>query len=131
MVWNLTTVVVITLAGVLLYWAWPRLTAALKRFDEDNRDRIVSQWQDRRDGSAHVRHTLAVAEEQVEAVVAVADRDPRTGTPVTRYSFEGIWYATREEAETVRAQKIGDIARGFYRDLPHALAARRRDGRLN
>jgi hypothetical protein len=131
MFWNLTTVTLIAAAGILAYWLWPRLSAALKRFDEGNRDRIVRDWQDRRDGRAHIRHTLEVAEEQVEAVVEVPDTDPRTGTAVTRYSFEGVWYASRDEAERVRAEKIGDIARGFYRDLPAALAARRRDGRLN
>ena len=85
----------------------------------------------RRSYKAHIRHTLEVAEEQVEAVVEIDDTDPRTATPVKRYSFEGIWYATRDEAERMRAEKIGEIARGFYRDLPAALAARRRDGRLS
>ncbi len=131
MFWNLTSVALITLAGIVLYWLWPRLTAAFKRFDQDNRDRIIRQWEDRRDSGAHVRHTLEVAGEQVEAIVEIKDKDPRTGTPVTRFSFEGVWYPTRDEAEQVRAEKIGDIARGFYRDLPAALAARRRDGRLN
>jgi hypothetical protein len=131
MFWNLTSVALIVLAGIVLYWLWPRLSAAFERFDAENRERIVRQWQDRRDSSAHVRHTLEVASEQVEDVVEVKERDPRTGTPVTRYSFEGIWYATRDEAERARGGKIGDIARGFYRDLPSALAARRRDGRLN
>jgi len=59
------------------------------------------------------------------------ETDPRTGTPVTRYLFEGQRYFSREDAENIRAQKIGDIARGFYRDLPAALAARKGDGRLN
>ena len=82
------------------------------------------------DGSAHVRHTLKVAEEQVEEIVEIVQSDPRTGTPVTRYAFEGEIFAARAEAEKARAVKIGEIARGFYRELPAALAARRRDGRL-
>jgi hypothetical protein len=114
-----------------LFWLWPRVLAALKRFDEQNRERLVRQGEERRDANAHVRHTLEVAGEQVEDVVEVTDGDPRTGTAVTRYCFEGIWYATRDEAEQVRAEKIGAIARGFYRDLPAALAARKHDGRLN
>jgi hypothetical protein len=130
MFWNLTTVVLIIAAGSLAYWAGPRVVAALKRFDEGNRARIIRDFQDRRDSSAHVRHTLEVAEEQVEDITEIAATDPRTGTPVTRYAFEGVWYATRDEAEQVRMQKIGDIARGFYRDLPHALTARRGDDRL-
>lgn len=130
MFWNLTTVALIIVAGSLAYWLGPRLVAALKRFDDDNRARIIRDVQDRRDTSAHVRHTLEVAEEQVEDITEITDTDPRTATPVTRYAFEGIWYASRAEAEQVRAQKIGDIARGFYRDLPAALAARKQDGRL-
>jgi len=130
MLWNLTNVTLIIAAALGLYWLWPRLTAAFKRFDEDNRARIERQWHERGDRDAHIRHTLDVAEEQVEAIVEVKENDPRTASPVTRYAFEGVWYATRNEAEAVRAQKIGDIARGFYRDLPAALAARRHDGRL-
>jgi hypothetical protein len=131
MFWNLTTAALTALAAITLFLLWPRLAAAFKRFDEDNRARIERQWRDRGDHTAHIRHTLDVAEEQVEAIVELTEPDSRTGTPATRYAFEGIWYATRDEAEQVRAQKIGDIARGFYRDLPAALAARQRDGRLN
>ena len=131
MFWNLTNVTLIALAAIALFWLWPRLTAAFKRFDEDNRARIERQWRERGDRDAHIRHTLDVAEEQVEAIVEIKQTDPRTATPVMRYAFEGVWYASRDEAEQVRAQKIGDIARGFYRDLPAALAARQRDGRLN
>lgn len=131
MFWNLSTVLLITLAGLALYWLGPRIVAAFQRFDAENRDRIVSQWQDRRDARAHFRHTMEVAAEQVEDIAEVTEADARTGTPVTRFAFEGIWYATRDEAEQVRAAKIGDIALGFYRDLPAALAARKHDGRLN
>lgn len=131
MFWNLTTAALIALAAILLTWLWPRISAAFKRFDEENRARIESQIRDRRDHTAHVRHTLEVAQEQVEEILEITEPDMRTGTPVKRYVFEGVVYAERDEAERVRAQKIGDIARGFYRDLPAALAARRSDGRLN
>lgn len=131
MFWNLTTAALIALAAILLTWLWPRISAAFKRFDADNRARIESQIRDRRDNTAHVRHTLEVAQEQVEEILEITEPDTRTGTPVKRYVFEGVVYAERDEAERVRAQKIGDIARGFYRDLPAALAARRNDGRLN
>lgn len=131
MFWNLTTAALVALAGILLFWLWPRLSAAFKRFDDENRARIESQIRDRRDHTAHVRHTLEVAQEQVEEILEMTEPDMRTATPVKRYVFEGVVYAERDEAEKVRAQKIGDIARGFYRDLPAALAARRSDGRLN
>jgi hypothetical protein len=130
MFWNLTTTVALIIAGLLLYRFWPRIFAALKRFDAENRARIERQIRDRYDGLAHFRHTLDAAQEQVEEILEVFERDPRTGTPVKRYVFEGMWYATRDEAERVRAEKIGDIARGFYRDLPAALAARRGNGKL-
>jgi len=130
MLWNLISTGLILIAGLALYGLWPKISAVLKRFDDANRARIEGQIRDRRDHQAHFRHTLDVAQEQVEEIVEVSDTDPRTATPVKRYVFEGVWYATRDEAEQVRAAKIGDIARGFYRDLPAALAARREDGKL-
>lgn len=131
MFWNLTTAALVVTAAILLFWLGPRIAAAFRRFDEENRARIAGEIADRRDHTAHFRHTIEVAEQQVEEIVEVQDIDPRTATPVMRFVFEGVTYATRNEAEQVRAQKIGDIARGFYRDLPAALAARRRDGRLS
>jgi hypothetical protein len=131
MFWNLTTTALFVAAALVFYRLWPWLAARLKRFDEENRARIESQRLERRDHTAHIRHTLDVAQEQVEEIVEVTETDPRTGTKVLRYAFEGVWYGERDEAERVRAQKIGDIARGFYRDLPAALAARKGDGRLN
>ncbi len=131
MFWNLTTAALVAIAGIILVWLWPRVTAALRRFDAQNRDRIEGEIRDRWDATAHFRHTIKLAEEQVDEIIESQETDPRTSTPVTRYVFEGVTYASRDEAEKVRAEKIGDIARGFYRDLPGALAARKRDGRLN
>jgi len=130
MFWNLTTLILTAVAAAAFYWLGPKFVAAFKRFDEENRSRIEDERRDRGDGAAHVRHTLKVAEEQVEEIVEFAESDPRTGTPATRYAFEGEIFASRAEAERARAIKIGEIARGFYRELPAALAARRRDGRL-
>ena len=130
MFFNLTNVALILVALGLAYWLGPRVAAAFKRFDAENRERILGEMQDRRDRNAHIRHTLAVAGEQVEDVQEVTETDPRTGTPVTRYVFEGERFASRDEAEKVRAEKIGQIAMGFYKDLPRALTARRGDDRL-
>lgn len=131
MFFNLTNALLLVAGAALLYWLGPKIAAAFKRFDDDNRSRIEGEIADRRDHTAHFRHTLAVAGEQVEEILEIVESDPRTGTPVTHYIFEGERYATRGEAEKVRAQKIGDIARGFYQDLPRALTARRGDERLN
>jgi hypothetical protein len=130
MFWNLYTVLLTIAAAGLVYWFGPKAIAAFKRFDADNRNRIENEWRDRRDGTAHIRHTLGVAQEQVEEILEVTEQDPRTGTPMTIYLFEGERYFSRNEAEKIRAQKIGDIARGYYRELPAALAARKRDERL-
>lgn len=130
MFFNLTNVVLIVVGLGLFYWFGPKLVAAFKRFDDENRSRIEADARDRRDRNAHIRHTLAVAGEQVEEIVEINETDPRTGTPVTRYIFEGERFATRDEAEKVRAEKIGRIAMGFYQDLPKALTARRGDGTL-
>lgn len=131
MFWNLTTLILTLLAAIVAYWLGPKAVAAFKRFDAENHARILAEREDRRDAAAHIRHTLNVAQEQVEDIQEISVSDPRTGTPVKRYLFEGETYFTRDDAEKVRAQKIGDIARGFYRDLPTALAARKRDGRLS
>ena len=103
------------LAGLLLYrYGVPRF----RRFDEENVKRIVQQEQDKRDPTAHVRHALDVAAEQVEEVQEVT-----TGS-ITRYLFEAEVFATREEAEEMRARRIGTVARRFYDELPAALMGR-------
>lgn len=131
MFWNLTTLLLTALAAAGFYWLGPKFVAAFRRFDAENRARIENERRDRGDAAAHVRHTIKVAEEQVEEIVEFQESDPRTGTPATRYVFEGEIFSTRAEAEKIRAQKIGDIARGFYRELPAALAARRRGEQLH
>jgi hypothetical protein len=118
-------------AGLALAALAPHIKRAVLRLDKTSRDRIAQEQTDRTDRFAHFRHTLDVAAEQVEDVGEVETVDPRTGTPVTRYLFEGTAYASRDEAERVRAEKIGTIARAFYRDLPRALLEKRGDGRLN
>jgi hypothetical protein len=107
------------------------IMAALARFDARNVDRIQNEQRDRSDPIAHFRHTLKVAEEQVEDVTEITVSDERLGSPVTRYVFEGEQFTSRFDAERVRAEKIRAIARGFYVELPTALAARKRDGKLN
>jgi hypothetical protein len=99
---------------------------ALRRFDARNVRRIEEQERERGDPLAHFRATLKTAEEQVEAVSEITVSDERLGTPVTRYLFEGERFATRAEAERARAEKIRAIARGYYQDLPVALAERRK-----
>jgi len=107
------------------------IAAALARFDARNVKRIEQEQRDRTDPIAHFRHTLKVAEEQVEDVSETTVADERLGTPVTRYVFEGEQFSSRFEAERVRAEKIREIARGFYVELPRALANRKQDGKLN
>ncbi len=60
------------------------------------------EMRDRADSLAHFRHTLKLAEEQVEEVGEIDAIDERLGTPVTRYVFEGELFATRDEAEAAR-----------------------------
>jgi hypothetical protein len=127
---RLFTVAAALLVAIVVVRLWPRILAALKRFDAQNVARIRQEQVDRGDQLAHFRHTMGTAEEQVEEIFEISELDPRTATAVTRYVFEGERYATRWEAEKARAQKIGDIARGFYRELPAALAHRGKD-RLN
>ena len=110
--------------ALLLYRYHRSILGALKRFDEANVARIARQETERFDPSAHIRHTLEVADEQVEDVQEIHLPDARTGLPVTRFLFEAEAYATRDEAEAARAERVGVIARRFYAELPQAMMGR-------
>ena len=97
----------------------------LKRFDQANVARIAQQERDKADANAHVRHALDVADEQVEEVQEIA-----TGN-VTHYLFEAQVFATRDEAEEMRARRVGVVARRFYEELPAALAGAAERGRMS
>ena len=90
----------------------------LKRFDAANVARIAQQARDKADANAHIRHALEVAEEQVEEIQEVKVGD------ITHFLFEAQAYTTREEAEDMRARRVGVIARRFYDELPAALMGR-------
>jgi redox-regulated HSP33 family molecular chaperone len=120
------------IAVIILIYRYHRdIMRALARFDARNVRRIEDEKRDKTDPIAHFRHTLKVAEEQVEEIGEITVPDERLGTPVTRYVFEGEQFATRFDAERVRAEKIRAIARGFYVELPSALIARKKDDKLN
>ena len=103
------------LAGMLVYrYVLPRF----RRFDEENVKRIVQQAHDKKDPTAHIRHALDVAAEQVEEVQEI------TVGAATHYLFEAQVFATREDAEEMRAQRIGAVARRFYEELPAAMMGR-------
>jgi hypothetical protein len=97
----------------------------LKRFDQANVARIAQQERDKADANAHFRHALDVANQQVEEAQEIKSGD------VTRYLFEAQVFATREEAEEMRAQRVGVIARRFYDELPAALAGAAERGRMS
>jgi len=101
-----------------------RILGALKRFDEQNVARAARQRQDLKDPSAHIRHTLEMADEQVEPVEEITVPDRRTGQPVAHYLFQAQVFATREEAEEMRARRVEVVARRFYQELPTALSAK-------
>ena len=111
-----------------VYWACAFVAACiafyrfglpwLKRFDAANVERIAQQARDKADANAHIRHALEVAEEQVEEIQEVKVGD------ITHYLFEAQAYTTREEAEDMRARRVGVIARRFYDELPAALMGR-------
>src|SRR6478752_4712379 len=86
----------------------------LKRFDQANVARIAQQDRDKADANAHIRHALDVANEQVEDIQEI-----KVG-PATHYLFETQVFATRAEAEEMRAERVSTMARRFYEDLPAA-----------
>ncbi|HTC84241.1 MAG TPA: hypothetical protein VK683_07790 [Rhizomicrobium sp.] len=91
---------------------------ALKRFDATNVARIEREARDKADANAHIRHALEVADEQVEEIQEV-----KVGE-ITHFLFEAQAFATREEAEDMRARRVGAVARRFYEELPAALMGR-------
>lgn len=97
----------------------------LKRFDARNVARIAREQRDKADATAHIRHALEVAEEQVEEIQEVRVGD------VIHYLFEAEVFATRDEAEEMRARRIGVVARRFYEELPAALAGAGERGRMS
>jgi hypothetical protein len=97
----------------------------LKRFDQANVARIAQQERDKADVNAHFRHALDVANEQVEEVQQIKTGD------ATHYLFEAQVFATRDEAEEMRAQRVGVVARRFYEELPAALAGAAERGRMS
>jgi hypothetical protein len=98
---------------------------ALKRFDQANVARIEREARDKADGNAHIRHALEVADEQVEEIQAV-----KTGE-ATHYLFEAQVFLSRDEAEEMRARRVGVVARRFYEELPAALAGASERGRMS
>jgi hypothetical protein len=119
------------LAGLVAYRFRSIWLGALRRFDERNVARIEEERRDRVDPTAHFKHTLRLAGEQVEEVYEIVEPDQRTGDPVTRYVFGAEKFATREEADEARNRIVYAKARIFYRDLPVALTSRRGDDRLH
>jgi hypothetical protein len=124
---SLITTAVLIIGAILIYRFRAPVVAALRRFDARNRERIEEEISDRRDPVAHFKHTLRLAEEQVEEITEVTVRDARTGQPLTRYVFEGEQFATRDEAEAARQRSMVSKARTFYQELPAALAHRRKE----
>ncbi|MGD0190922.1 MAG: hypothetical protein ABSD74_09300 [Rhizomicrobium sp.] len=126
---DFTPVWALIAALIVLYAFRNRILAWLRRFDQRNTLRRLEELRDRRDNLAHFRHTLRLAEEQVEDIGELIAPDARTGTPVTLYLFEGERYLSRDDAEAARNEVVIARARAFYEELPKALAERR-DGKL-
>ncbi|HEY1836476.1 MAG: hypothetical protein WBQ17_00320 [Rhizomicrobium sp.] len=124
---DLLTTAALLLAALLLYRFRAPILMRLARFDARNVARRHEEMQDRRDQLAHYKHTLRLAEEQVEDVVTFEAQDERTGQLLTRYVFEGETFASSDEAEASRQRAIVSRARAFYAELPVALAQARKD----
>ena len=90
----------------------------LKKFNENNIARIEQQARDKADPNAHIRHALDIASEQVEEI-----QELKVGA-ATHYLFEAQVFASREDAEEMRARRVGVVARRFYDELPSALMNR-------
>jgi hypothetical protein len=97
----------------------------LRRFDDANVARIAQQERDKSDANAHIRHALDIADQQVEEVQEV-----KVGS-LSHFLFEAEIFATRDEAEEMRARRVGSVARRFYEELPAALMGRETQANLS
>src|SRR5579862_6802470 len=111
---DLYSMAALILAAILLYGFRRPILARLKEFDARNAERRAEELRDRRDRLAHFRHTLRLAEEQVEEIGETVAADARTGDPVKIYLFEGERFLSRDEAEAARNEAIVVKARSFY-----------------
>lgn len=114
----------LVLAAIVVYRFHRPILAALARFDARNIERKIGEIRDRQDRQAHYKHTLQLAEEQVDIIREKTVPDERTGEPVSRFLFAGEVFATREDAEAARQEAIIAKAREFYVELPAALTRR-------
>ena len=122
---NLIQMTLLILAALVVYRFRARILGALRRFDDRVAARRSEEMRDRQDHHAHYKHTLRLAEEQVEEVQTITVPDQRTAQPVTRYLFEGEQFATREDAEEVRRlmERLRNAFRCILLDSPPLLAA--------
>lgn len=111
------TLAVVFVLAATLYKFRARIFLALRRFDTRNALRRYEEVRDRHDRFAHYKHTVRMAEEEVEEVGEIAVPDERTGSEVKRFLFLGQQYGTRDEAETARRAAVMAKARDFYLDL--------------
>lgn len=114
----------LVLAAIFAYRFHRQILAALARFDARNMARRFEEARDRHDRLAHYRHTIRLAEEQVDSIEEITVADERTSMPVRRYLFAGETFLSRKEAEAARQDAVLAKAREFYVELPAALAQR-------
>ncbi|MSP94789.1 MAG: hypothetical protein EXR00_05915 [Alphaproteobacteria bacterium] len=122
---NLLSLAAIFFSAILLYHFRARIIVPLRRFEQRNQARRAEELRAMMDGTAHYRQTMALAEEQFEAVGTIKIPDARTGELVTRFLFHGEQYATREDAEAARSAEVITKAREFYIDLDRNFLSRR------
>src|SRR5215471_13001661 len=123
---NLVSLVAVFILGALLYRYRDRVLGVFRRFEARNAARRMEEFRALTDRDAHYRHTIALADEQVEPVAKITVRDERTGEPVQRYLFLGETYADLKEAEAMRYREVISKARAFYIDLDRVFLSRRR-----
>ena len=122
---DVITLAVVFVLAATLYKFRARIFLALRRFDARNAFRRYEELRDRHDRFAHYKHTVRMAEEEVEEVSEVTVPDERTATPVTRFLVLGQQYATRDEAEMARRAAVMAKARDFYLDLDNLYLGKR------
>ena len=101
---GLYTTALFVLAGVIAYRFHRPILALLARFDARNTERKIAELRDRQDRNAHYKHTIELAEEQVEGYGNNHDGQTHRRKRVA-FPFAGEMFMTLAKKPKPRARR--------------------------
>lgn len=108
----------IALALAMIAWRiWgERVKGALRRFDQRHRDADLQTLYDRANPNSHFRQSVEQLNDDTPAIETIPGEE--------RARWNGMDFATREEAEAARWRHVLNQARDFYQDLDRSFGNR-------